>query len=225
MTMIFNSQMISSIIIVAAICILAIIVGSKVGKLDPLGKTPLWVVPFVFVVDLINNFTKENLGKHYKKYAPYLVALSMYLFFSNIAAVFLLTSPTSYLIINLALSLVSFFLIQITGVVSLGIKNYLGGFVGDVKPFAPLMIPINIIGELALPISLSLRLLGNIMSGAVLSKLLVGALGWAAIPVMPAMNAIFDLLFGTIQVIVFVLLTVIFISLKVSDEDRLIKEK
>ncbi len=220
MTWQFNSQMVSSLIVVASICILCIIVGKKVEKLDPLGKTPLWVVPFIFVVDLINNFTKENLGKKYKLYAPYIVSLSLFLFFSNIAAVFLLTSPTSYLMVNFAISLISFFLIQITGIFSLGIKKYLGGFVGEVKPFAPLMIPINIIGELALPISLALRLLGNIMSGAVLSKLLTGAIGWIAIPFMPAMNAIFDLLFGTIQVIVFVLLTVIFISLKVSDEDK-----
>ncbi|MFI3329188.1 MAG: F0F1 ATP synthase subunit A [bacterium] len=220
MTLQFNDQMFSTIIITTFLIILCIVVGKKVEKLDPLGKTPLWLVPFIALVSLINNFTKENLGKKYKLYAPYIVTLSLFMFFSNISAVFLLTSPTSYLMVNLALALISFFIIQITGITSLGIKEYLNGFVGPIKPFAPLMIPINIIGELALPVSLSLRLLGNILSGAVLSKLVMGATKWWGIFLMPGMNAIFDILFGTIQVIVFVLLTVIFTSMKISDEDK-----
>lgn len=221
MTLQFSSHMVSMFIIVIALCIISVVVGKKVDKLDPIGKTPLWIVPFIAIVDLINNFTKENLGKRYKMYAPYILTLGLFLFFSNIAAVFCLVSPTSYLVVNLVLAMISFFIIQVTGVVSLGIKEYLGGFVGEVKPFAPLMIPINIIGELALPVSLSLRLLGNILSGAILTKLIVGLLGWISIPVLPFMNAAFDILFGTIQVIVFILLTVIFASMKTSEKDKL----
>ncbi len=221
MTLQFSSHMISMFIIVIVLCIISVIVGKKVDKLDPVGKTPLWLVPFLAIVDLINNFTKENLGKRYKTYAPYILTLGLFLFFSNIAAVFCLVSPTSYLVVNFALAMISFIIIQITGAVSLGIKEYLGGFVGEIKPFAPLMIPINIVGELSLPISLSLRLLGNILSGAILTKLIVGLLGWISIPILPFFNVIFDITFGTIQVIVFILLTVIFASMKTSEKDRL----
>ncbi len=225
MTLQFSDHMISMLVITVVLCIMCVVIGKKVDKLDPVGKLPLWIVPFTTVVDIINNFTKENLGKRWKMYAPYVLTLGMFLLFSNISAVFCMTSPTSYLVINAALAVISFFIIQVTGVVSLGAKNYLGGFVGEVKPFAPLMIPINIVGELALPISLTLRLLGNILSGAVLSKLVVGLLGWISIPILPFMNVIFDLMFGTIQVIVFVLLTVIFASMKTSDEDKLETQK
>ncbi len=224
MTLQFNDQMFSTIIITIALIIMCIIVGKRIDKLDPLGKTPLWLVPFISIVSLINNFTRENLGKRYKLYAPYIVTLALFMFFSNISAIFLLASPTSYLMVNVALALISFFIIQITGITALGIKEYLKGFVGPIKAFSPLMIPINIIGELALPISLSLRLLGNILSGAVLSKLIMALPIFVAIPAMPLMNAIFDLLFGTIQVIVFVLLTVIFTSMKIPDEDKVLEK-
>lgn len=222
MTLQFNDQMISSFIIITLLCILCIVIGKKVDKVDPLGKTPLWLVPIIAVVEIVNNFCKENIGTKYKNYAPFILTIAVFLFFSNISAIFLLTSPTSYIMINFALSITVFFIIQITGIVSLGVKKYFGSYVGEVKLFAPLMIPINIIGELALPISLALRLLGNIMSGAVLSKILFGTFSWwIVLPAAPFMNIIFDLLFGTIQVIVFVLLSVIFISLKVNDEEKI----
>lgn len=216
------AQMVSSIIIVIVLSLLCVIVGKKIEKLDPAGETPVWAVPFISIVSVINNFTKENIGKRYKTYAPYFLTIALYLFVANMSSIFLLTSPTSYLMVTVALSLISFFIIQITGIVSLGIKEYLASFVGPVKPLAPLMIPINIIGELSFPISLALRLLGNIISGAVISKLVMGAASWASIPFMPIINGIFDFMFGTIQTLVFVLLTVIFISMKVSDEDKII---
>lgn len=223
MSLQLNDQMFSTIIITIALIIMCIVIGKKVDKLDPLGKTPIWLVPFIAVVEIINNFTKENLGKKYKLYAPYILTLALFLFFSNISAIFLLVSPTSYLMVNVALALISFFIIHITGITSLGMKEYLKGYVGPIKAFSPLMIPINIIGELALPISLSLRLLGNILSGAVLSKLVMALPLFISLPVMPVMNLIFDLLFGTIQVIVFILLTVIFTSMKIKDEDKVLE--
>ncbi len=213
-------QVVSSLTIVLALSLMCILVGNKVKKLNPADSTPLWVVPFTALVDLINNFTKENLGKRYKSYAPYILTLGMFLFFSNISSIFLMVPATSYLVINFALAIISFFMIQITGIVSLGLKGYLKGFLGPVWYLSPLLTPINIIGELALPISLSLRLVGNIISGAVLSKLLYGVLGWWMIPVAPVFNLIFDIAFGTIQALVFVLLTVVFTSMKISDEEK-----
>ncbi len=217
------AQLTSSIIIVLVLSLVAILVGNKVTKLDPLGKTPMWLVPFIEIVSLVNNFTKQNLGKRYKFYAPYVLTLGIYLFISNMSGVFLLTPPTSYLVINFALAIISFLMIQITGIVSMGIKEYLKSFLGPVWYLSPLLLPINIIGELALPVSLSLRLVGNIMSSAVLSKLLLGQFGWLAAPVVPVFNVIFDVAFGSIQAVVFVLLTVIFTSMKVSDEDKIVE--
>ena len=214
-------QVVSTIIITLVLSLIIILVGIKIKKVDPKGKTPIWLIPFIILVDMINNTTKENIGKRWKSYAPYFLTLAIFLFISNISGIFGLQSPTSYLIINAALAVITFFIIQITGIVSNGIKNYTKSF------FEPifLLFPINLIGEITLPVSLALRLLGNIMSGAILSKIIVGLLGWIAIPFLPVYNAIFDIFFGLVQTAVFFLLTVIFTGNKVSDEDKIIEKK
>ena len=88
-----------------------------------------------------------------------------------------------------------------------------------------LLFPINLIGEITLPVSLALRLLGNIISGAVLSKIIVGLASFIAIPFLPVYNAIFDIFFGLVQTVVFLLLTIIFTGNKVSDEEKNFEEK
>lgn len=212
------SQVISSIIIVLVLSLIFMLVGRKIKKVDPKGKTPVWMIPFIIIVDLINKMTKDNVGKFWKAYAPYFLTLAIFLCVSNISGIFGLQSPTSYLIVNAALAVITFFIIQVTGILSNGIINYTKGFFEPVF----LLFPINVIGEVTLPVSLALRLMGNIMSGAVLSKIIFGLLGWAAIPVLPFYNAIFDIFFGVVQTAVFLLLTIIFTGNKVSDKDKLI---
>ena len=213
-------QVISSIIITIVLSIIFIIVGSKIKKVKPEDKTPVWLIPFIILVDLINKMTKENVGKFWKAYAPYFLTLAIFLCVSNISGIFGLSSPTSYLLVNAALAIITFFIIQVTGIVSNGIKNYSKSFFEPVF----LLFPINLIGEITLPVSLALRLMGNIMSGAVLSKIIFGLLGWFAIPFLPIYNAIFDIFFGVVQTAVFLLLTIIFTGNKVKDEDKIIEK-
>lgn len=217
----FNSQMSSMIIVTFFLAIAIIIVGILIRRVDPKKKTPLWLVPFIWLVSIINNFAKTNIGRRWKIYAPYFLTLAIYLFFMNISAIFCQTTPTTYIIINLVFGIITFFIIQITGIVSLGFKGYLKSFVGPVWWLAFLFIPINIISEFALPLSLTLRLTGNLLSGAVISKLIVGAAGYAAIPLMPFINAYFDLMSGVIQTFVFIMLTVIFTSMKIDDSEKI----
>ena len=213
-------QVVSSIIITIVLSIIFIIVGSKIKKVKPEDKTPVWLIPFIILVDLINKMTKENVGKFWKAYAPYFLTLAIFLCVSNISGIFGLSSPTSYLLVNAALAIITFFIIQVTGIVSNGIKNYSKSFFEPVF----LLFPINLIGEITLPVSLALRLMGNIMSGAVLSKIIFGLLGWFAIPFLPIYNAIFDIFFGVVQTAVFLLLTIIFTGNKVKDEDKIIEK-
>jgi F-type H+-transporting ATPase subunit a len=213
-------QVVSSIIITIVLSIIFIIVGFKIKKVKPEDKTPVWLIPFIILVDLINKMTKENVGKFWKAYAPYFLTLAIFLCVSNISGIFGLSSPTSYLLVNAALAIITFFIIQVTGIVSNGIKNYSKSFFEPVF----LLFPINLIGEITLPVSLALRLMGNIMSGAVLSKIIFGLAGWFAIPFLPIYNAIFDIFFGVVQTAVFLLLTIIFTGNKVKDEDKIIEK-
>lgn len=219
------SHMISLLIIFFVLAIVTIILGLKIKRVDPNGKTPLWLTPIIALVEIINNFTKTNIGKRWKVYAPYFLTIAIYIFIQNTCSIFGLTNPTSYLMTNLALGIITFFIIQITGIVSLGIKGYLKSFVGPVKWLCFLMIPMNIVSELVLPCSLALRLTGNMISGNVISIFIKGLLPWPSSLVlsliMPFINAYFDIISGVIQTFVFVMLTIIFTSMKIDDSEKI----
>ncbi len=207
----------STIIITLVLCIVFICMSFKIKKIDPLKKTPLWLLPIMTLVQIINNFIKQNIGLRWKSFAPWFLTLALFIFISNISAVFLLENPTSYIMITLALALCSFIVIQIAGIASKGFLGYLKGFL---EP-GYVMLPMNLISELSLPISLCLRLFGNIISGSVIAILIKGFAGWAAIPIMPAINLVFDIFFGLIQTVVFVILSIIFTSMKIKDEEKI----
>ena len=217
----FNEQMKSMLIVTLVLAIIIIILGLLIRRVDPKKKTPLWLVPIVWIVSIINDFTKTNIGKRWKTYAPYFLTVAIYLFVLNISAIFCQTTPTTYIVINFAFGITTFFIIQITGIISLGLGGYLKSFVGPVWWLAFLFIPINIISEFALPLSLTLRLTGNLLSGSVISKLIVGSAGWFASPFMPFINGYFDLMSGVIQTFVFIMLTIIFTSMKIDDSEKI----
>ncbi len=207
----------STIIIVVVLSIVVVLLSFKIKKVDPLKKLPLWLTPIVLVVDIVNNFIKQNIGKRWKFFASWYFSIAVFIFLSNISAVYLLENPTSYIMITAALAISSFCIIQFAGIVSNGFLGYLKGFLSP----TPVMLPMNIISEFSLPISLCLRLFGNIVSGSVISILIKGFLGWSATIVMPFINVVFDIGFGLIQTIVFVILSIIFTSMKINDEEKI----
>ena len=212
-----KAPVVSTIIITAVLCLVFILLSFKLKKIDPMKKTPLWLVPFLWITEIINGFVKENIGMRWKSYAPWFLSLVIFIFFSNISAVYLLENPTGYLVITAALALCSFIVIQGT---SFKCNGFIGYFKGYLDP-NPIMLPMNIISEISLPISLALRLFGNVLSGTVVSILIKGAFGWFAVPVMPLINALFDIAFSIIQVAVFVILSIIFTSMKIDDSEKI----
>ena len=104
--------------------------------------------------------------------------------------------------------------------------NYIGalfififGVVTDLFKPLPFLFPINLIGEFATPLSLSLRLFGNVMAGTVLLALFYGLLPWFAKLGIPAfLHGYFDLFSGAIQAYVFSMLTMVFVSQKAETE-------
>lgn len=207
----------STIIITLIICLISILLSFRIKKLDPLKKTPLWLIPLIMLVEIINNFIKQNIGKRWKTFAPWFFSLAIFIFISNISGLILLESPTSYLMVTAALAISSSFIIQFAGIISNGFLGYLKSFLDP----NPVMLPMNILSEISLPISLCLRLFGNIVSGTVIAILIKGFAGWLAIPIMPAINVIFDIGFGLIQTAVFVILSIVFTSMKINDEEKI----
>ena len=212
-----KTPLISTIIIVGVLSIVFFIMSFFIKKVDHMKKTPLWLIPFIMIVEIVNNFVKDTIGKRWKSYSPWFLTLVIFIFFANTSAVYLLDNPTGYLVITFTLAMCSFVVIQATGIVSLGIGGYLHSYI---EP-NPVMLPMNIISEISLPISLCLRLFGNVVSGTVISILIKKAFGWYALPVMPFINVLFDIAFSIIQVAVFVILSIIFTSQKIKDEEKI----
>ncbi len=207
----------STIYITLGLILLLCILYIFIRRVDPLKKTPLWLIPFLWFVDMMNDFMKANIGKRWKSYSPWFISLAIFILFANISGVYLLTNPTQYVVVTFALAMCSFFVIQLTGIVSNGFKGYLKGFLDP----TPVMLPMNIVSEFTLPISLCLRLFGNVVSGVCISILIKHVLGWWSVPIMPFINLLFDIAFSVIQVAVFVILSIIFTSMKIKDEEKI----
>lgn len=165
-------------------------------------------------VKMMNGFTKEMLGKRWRALAPYFISLAIYIFVANISGLFGFTPPTVSLSVTFALGMVTFFLIQIFGIKANGVKGYVKDLCSPV-----VMTPMNIISEISVPISLGVRLFGNILSGSIISILLYSFLGWFAVFITPPVHALFDVLFGFIQTFIFLMLTAVNIGNKFSEND------
>ena len=86
-------------------------------------------------------------------------------------------------------------------------------------PWLPIWFPINVISELAVPVSLSLRLFANVLSGTIMMTLVYGLLKWVATVWPAALHVYFDLFSGAIQTYVFCMLTMTYISNAIGEEN------
>lgn len=162
------------------------------------------------VVDGIYNLTETTMGKRFKNFSPYIGTILFLVGISNISGLFGLRPPTSDLNTTLGLSLITFVLIHFTGIKVKGIGGYLKGFL---EPM-PFLLPINLMGEIATPISLSFRLFGNILGGLIIMTLVYQALGFIALLPIPAiLHFYFDVFAGLLQSFIFGMLTMVFVSL------------
>ena len=179
------------------------------------------------VVEGLDNFFYGILGKDARPFVPFLGTLFVYILAMNIFALFPgMMSPTGgpYGInTTIALAICVFFYVQYTGVRRLGLAGYFDHLAGQPRDvigwvLVPLNLPIHIIGELAKPMSLSLRLFGNITGEDVLLAVFVGlgvaALSWTGSPVGLPLHLPFffmALLVSLIQALVFSLLSSIYL--------------
>ena len=183
------------------------------------------------MVEGMYNFIETILGHEAKKYTPYLGSLFFYILLMNwIGMVPLGHSPSTNLNITGSLAILTFFYAQYTGISRLGVLGYLHHMAGSPRDviswcMVPLIFPLHIIGELAKPFSLALRLFGNITGEDTLIAVFVG-LGIAILafsPVGVPLQVPFyflGILLSTIQALVFTLLSTIYILLMLPHEEH-----
>ncbi|RKD21981.1 ATP synthase F0 subcomplex A subunit [Caminicella sporogenes DSM 14501] len=184
-------------------------------------KVPKKFQNFVEVlVEAVYNLTRQTMGENKMSFAPYMGTILIFLAIANIAGLFGLRPPTADVNTTLGLATITFFMIHLSGIKSKGIGGYLKGFL---EPF-PLLLPLNVIGELATPISLGFRLFGNIVGGFIIMNLLYGALGALSaklgimVPIFQAgipapLHIYFDLFAGILQSFIFTMLTMVFVAM------------
>lgn len=204
----------TTIIIVILVSILSLIVNHKMKKLKIGDKPSKFLTAFIVGIGAFNNFVKGNIGKKWKFVSPITLSLAIFIFFSSLATLFALDSPTKYTTVTAALAILSFLTVQMTGILSRKwrhIKTW-----GEPIVF---IFPLNILSDLMPILSMTLRLFGNIASGALLVTLVYKLTGWFSIVVAPPVHVIFDIGFGLIQTLVFVMLTVVFAAGKIEETD------
>ncbi|MBU0982507.1 MAG: F0F1 ATP synthase subunit A [candidate division Zixibacteria bacterium] len=185
------------------------------------------------LVEGMFDFFKSIMGKEAKRYLPFLGTLFFYILINNFWGLIPLGhSPSTSINVTATLAITVFLYAQWTGISRLGFVGWLDHLAGSPRDviswcLVPLMVPLHIIGELAKPLSLALRLFGNITGEDVLVAAFVG-LGIAALsfmhsPVGLPLNLPFiflGMLLSLIQALVFTLLSSIYILMMLPHEEH-----
>ena len=173
---------------------------------------------FEVVGDALWNLTRNIMGEENgRKYLPLIGTLACFIFFSNVLALIPgMVPPTSTLKTNVALALTVFVITHIEGIRAQGIVSYLKHFAGPIWWLAWIMIPIEIIGHLARPLSLSMRLMGNMVS----DHKVVGVFFFLVPLLVPVPFLILGTMVAVIQTLVFCLLSMVYINMAVATHEH-----
>jgi F-type H+-transporting ATPase subunit a len=214
----FNLDTIISTLVAAAVVLLLGFLARRALTKDPDDHVPtklqlLWET----IVSQVNTQVEDNLGKVHPFVAPLAVSLFFFILFANWLEILptelnhqthLLPAPTADTNLTYALALVTIVSVWVYGIRQKGVKGYFKHFF---EPF-PVMFPLNLLEELIKPVTLALRLFGNIFAGGIMLAL---------ITLMPAYilwapNLLwkgFDAAIGVIQAFIFALLTVLYFAM------------
>ncbi len=159
-------------------------------------------------MEMLESMTTGILGKEARRFANYIGTIFLFILFCNLSGLAGLRTVTADFGVTFLLGLVTFAIVQYQG-----IKNHgVGHFTGLFKPL-PVLFPINLIGEFANPISISLRLFANMLSGVIILGLWYGMLPiFAKIGIPAALHVYCDLFSGCIQTYVFCMLTMVYVN-------------
>lgn len=174
-------------------------------------------------VESLDGLVCGLMGPVGRRYLPFLGTLFLYIIVMNfMGLVPLLKSPTSSIDMTAGLAICVFLYVQYTGLRNLGPLGYLDHLAGNPRNviswcLVPLMLPLHIISELAKPLTLSLRLFGNVTGEDILIAAFVGlgamVVAAAHLPIgIPLQTPLLFLtfLFSTIQALVFTLLSAVY---------------
>lgn len=188
-------------IIMAVLVVISILVTRNLKVENP-GKGQLLLET---AVTSLHNMVSDMVGEQGQRYVPYLMTVLIYIGIANIIGLFGFKPPTKDLTVTIALAVMSIILIEYAGIYAKGTKGWIKSFA---QPVA-IMTPFNILEIIIKPLSLCMRLFGNVLGAFVIMELIKQVLP-VALPV--PFSLYFDIFDGLIQAYVFVFLTSLFVK-------------
>lgn len=174
-----------------------------------------------FVVEVVNNFVKGIMPTRWKTYAAYIGTVGIFLAIANTLGALFMTELSHGVISPITRTLAvpaAFAVMTIVIAIASGIRYHglLGFFKSLFKP-TPIMFPFKLLEFIIKPLSLCLRLYGNIFGAYIVMEMILANLPF----IFPAVACVyFDLFDGLLQAFVFVLLTSLYISEEVESEEH-----
>lgn len=199
------------LIVILLLSIFAIVTGAVMKRATLVPGTFQNIVEMI--VEMLDGMVSGTLGKHASKFANYIGTVFIFILISNISGLLGLRPPTADYGVTLPLGIATFVIVFFNKIKYQKVSGFLKGLC-DPWPF---WAPINIIGDVAVPISLSLRLFANVLSGTVMLALVYALLAKVAYIWPAVLHVYFDLFSGAIQTYVFCMLTMTYISDAIGD--------
>jgi F-type H+-transporting ATPase subunit a len=207
--------------LIILLLVLAAWLATRRLRMKPGGLQNLWEM----YVEWVRSFCRKEIGPGGEKHAPLLGTIFIYILLLNLFGLVPgFITPTMTLNMTVPLALGVFLWVQWAGVSALGFGGYLMHFVGEPVWLAPINIPVHIVGEIAKPLSLAIRLFGNmfgeetaLVQVAALGAAIFAATGWLPLPVH-LINVILHLIIGPIQAFIFFALGAAYIKMATTHE-------
>ena len=193
-------------IIMAILIIGFMLITRKLSPNRP-GKLQILVE---WLVQIVRNLCKDNIGSHGAGFVPYLGSLMIYLVVANIITLFnfipglRLYPPTKDINVTAALALMSIVVVFYASFRYKGVKGWLKSLIEPI----PVMAPFKLMEYATKPLSLCLRLFGNILASFIIMELIMSFFPLAAGP----LSIYFDIFDGVLQAFIFVFLTTLYIG-------------
>ena len=206
-------QMIMGALVVLLLMIVSLIVKSRLSVENP-GKIQQTAE---LIVEFLEGQLEENVGHDGHMFLPIIGTIGIFIALSNVLGLIPgLGSPTSNANVPAGCAAVVFLYYNFAGMRKHGVVKYLKHFMGPVWWMAPLMIPIELISHLARPLSLTIRLWGNIFAEELLILIFVGI----APILLPLPFIAFAIFGGFLQAFIFITMSQMYLSMAVASEDH-----
>ena len=177
-------------------------------------------------VETMDAFTAKAVGaKAAESLSPYMVSMALFIAGCAFSELFGLRAPTSELTTTFAMGLLTFILLNVYGFKKLGFGGRLKAMGGPVAPMRVIMVPLKMVSDIAVPLSLACRLFGNMLGGMIVMDLLKGALGGYGTAIPAIAGLYFNLFHPAIQGYIFITLSLTFIDEAMETTEEEPKEK